>query len=72
MEAQQTRLNVAPLTVRCCSQRPLGRLSGDATNAAPRPHIDAATVTEAIPLVRPAAETDRSSREFELAPCQTR
>lgn len=72
MEAQQTRINVAPLTVRCCSQRSLGGLSGYATNSAPRPRIDAATVTEAIPQVRPAAETDLSSWEFELAPCLTR
>jgi hypothetical protein len=61
MEAQDTRTNRAPLTVRCCAQRPLGGPSpDDAVNAAP--------VTHATPQVVPAAEADRPSREVEPAP----
>lgn len=71
MEAQQTRIDPEPLTVRCCSRRSLGGRSGDTINSGVRPHIDAATAIEPIPQVQPA-DTDRASCESELSPCQTR
>lgn len=58
METQQSRIDAAPKTVRCCPQHSAGRTAGDAGTSAQRPRSDPATVAEAIPHYRPMAETD--------------
>ena len=68
MEAQHTRINLAPLTVRCCSQHSRGGRVDDAADKAMRAQTDAAAIADAIRQEQPAAGTDRSSDELEPAP----
>ena len=68
MDAQQTRIDVAPKTVRCCPQRSAGVPAGDVESSAPHPHNDQATVAEAIRQVRPAAETGRRPASTKQGP----
>jgi hypothetical protein len=57
MEAQHTSANIAPLTVRCCSQHSRGAFD-DETDPATRVHMDSATVSDAVQHERSAgAET---------------
>jgi hypothetical protein len=68
MESQHTRINLAPLTVRCCSQHSRGGRVEDAADKAMSAETNPAAIADAIRQEQPAAGTDRSSDEPEPAP----